>query len=150
MLLGLAALYDTPALSENEAARVQCTQTFYPLAIELLDKAGLAPQLTSPLRRYLSAVGVAHGYIDLNMVAERTRKREEAKQRELAQLHAQQESGLYTLRGGEASRDDVGSTSEIIRNANASTDALRSFESRRQSPVPEQRAAPRVETASVE
>lgn len=150
VLLGLAALYDTPALSENEAARVQCTQTFYPLAIELLDKAGLAPQLTSPLRRYLSAVGVAHGYIDLNMVAERTRKREEAKQRELAQLHAQQESGLYTLRGGEASRDDVGSTSEIIRNANASTDALRSFESRRQSPVPEQRAAPRVETASVE
>lgn len=137
VLHGLAALYDTPALRADEAARAQCTQTFYPLAIELFDKASLAPQLTVPLRRYLSAVGVAHGFIDLEAAAERTRKREEAQARELAQLHAQQAAGLYSLRGGEVSRDDVGSPGEMMREANASTDALRSVESRRQSPTRE-------------
>ncbi|WFD35198.1 guanine nucleotide exchange protein for ADP-robosylation factor [Malassezia cuniculi] len=141
VLLGLAALYDTQAFRTNKEACAQYTQTFYPLAIELFDKASLAPQLTVPLLRYLSAVGVAHGFIDLEAAAERTRQREEAKARELAQLHAQQAAGLYSVRGGEASRDDVGSTGEMFRQVNASTDALRTFESRQQSPAPEQQHA---------
>ncbi|WFD39955.1 guanine nucleotide exchange protein for ADP-robosylation factor [Malassezia japonica] len=72
---GLAALYDMP---NAEATQEQCTRTFYLLAVELLDKVGLAPALAVPLRRYLTAVGLAHRLVDLSAATERQRKRDEA------------------------------------------------------------------------
>ena len=74
VVLGLAALYETGLPAEQHA-----TRTFFLLVVELLDKITLAPALAAPLRRYLTAVGTAHGLVDLAAAEERARQREEAR-----------------------------------------------------------------------
>ena len=74
VLLGLASMYEMDPHAHKAA-----TPTFYLLVIELLDKISLAPALTGPLRRYLAAVGAAHGLIDKDAAAARARARDEAR-----------------------------------------------------------------------
>ena len=74
VLLGLASMYEMDPHAHKAA-----TPTFYLLVIELLDKISLAPALTGPLRRYLAAVGAAHGLIDKDVAAARARARDEAR-----------------------------------------------------------------------
>ena len=74
VLLGLASMYEMDPHAHKAA-----TPTFYLLVIELLDKVSLAPALTGPLRRYLAAVGAAHGLIDKDAAAARARARDEAR-----------------------------------------------------------------------
>ena len=113
---GLAALYDTqPA---EPATREQCTRTFYLLAVELLDKVGAAPALAAPLRRYLTAVGVAHQLVNLAAAAERTRQREELR---AATPDGAAYAGASTAHLGAAER----SNSDLMRDAvNASVEVL--------------------------
>ncbi|WFD28283.1 guanine nucleotide exchange protein for ADP-robosylation factor [Malassezia nana] len=60
-------------------AQKAATPTFFLLVVELLDKITLAPTLALPLRRYLTAMGTAHGLVDLQAAAERARARDEAR-----------------------------------------------------------------------
>ncbi|SHO79354.1 Similar to S.cerevisiae protein SEC7 (Guanine nucleotide exchange factor (GEF) for ADP ribosylation factors) [Malassezia sympodialis ATCC 42132] len=71
---GLADMYEADPDAQKAA-----TPTFFLLVVELLDKITLAPTLAMPLRRYLTAVGTAHGFVDLAAAAERERAREEAR-----------------------------------------------------------------------
>lgn len=114
VLLGLAALYDTPAMQDAEA-RARFTRTFYPLAVELLEKVSIAPQLARSLRRYLTAVGTAHGHVDLAAEAERARAQEEARQREDAQPtppRTARAPGVYE--GEEANQSQVFRESVVV------------------------------------
>ncbi|PKI83678.1 guanine nucleotide exchange protein for ADP-robosylation factor [Malassezia vespertilionis] len=114
VVLGLAALYDA---APDRSVLEQSTRTFYLLAVELLDKVGMAPSLAPPLRRYLTAVGVSYGLADLEAAKERAWKREEA--------HATMlRSTPSTATLGRVSDQ---SETELMREAtvaNASTDSL--------------------------
>lgn len=74
VVLGLADMYEADPDAQKAA-----TPTFFLLVVELLDKITLAPTLAMPLRRYLTAVGTAHGFVDLDAAAERARLRDEAR-----------------------------------------------------------------------
>ena len=74
VLQGLAAMYEL-----DPSGHVPATPTFFMLVIELLDKITLAPALAAPLKRYLGAVGTAHGLIDSEAAAARAYAREQAR-----------------------------------------------------------------------